>query len=109
MALCLACGCATKYYTLPSGPMATPVASGAMTVVNNNTRYRLNVTVDSVLLYTNLTPGQAVPVRGSAWVHRTPVVVTGYDEQGRYVGASDWLFSNGQAEVWRVDQLNLPH
>ena len=99
-------GCAT-YYVGPSGPSATCLPSGPMTLVNN-TPSRLNVTIDSVLVYTNVLPGQTVPILSSAWVARTPVVVTGYDDAGRYVGASDWIFYNGQAQVWRVESLSAP-
>jgi hypothetical protein len=103
----LACGCANQYFVGPSGPNAVPLANGPMTLVNN-TPTRLNITIDSVLVFTNIAPGQTVPIHGSAWVPRTPVVVTGYDEKGRYVGASDWIFYNGQAQVWRVESLTKP-
>ena len=100
-------GCAT-YYVGPSGPSSRCLPSAPMTLVNN-TPSRLNITIDSVLVYTNVLPGQTVPILGSAWVSRTPVVVTGYDDVGRYVGANDWTFYNGQAQVWRVDSLSAPH
>lgn len=105
----LLCGCANQYYVGPSGPNsgAIPLASGPMTLVNN-TPCTLNVTIDSVLVYTNVAPGQTVAIHGSSWVPRTPVIVTGYDEKGRYQGANDWIFYNGQAQVWRVDKLHSP-
>lgn len=103
----VASGCANRYYVGPSGQQAIPLASGPMTLVNN-TPCVLNITIDSVLVFTNVAPGQTVPIAGSAWVPRTPVVVTGYDNKGHYVGANDWIFYNGQAQVWRVDRLNPP-
>jgi len=104
----LASGCANQYYTGASGPgHAQLMESGPMTQVNN-TPCRLNVTIDSALVYTNVAPGQTVPIHGSAWVPRTPVIVTGYDDKGKYVGANDWIFYNGQAQVWRVEELKKP-
>jgi hypothetical protein len=78
-----------------------------MTLVNN-TPYLLNVTQSNELVATNLPSGATLPIPMSRWQDRTGVAVAAYDGHGHYIGARDWVFYNGQEQVWRVDYITKP-
>jgi len=73
----------------------------------NNTGCALTVTAQNTVVYKNVQPGQTVCIQPADYSDKTAVAVTGWKDE-QYIGADDWIFYNGQAQVWRVDHLNPP-
>lgn len=89
----------TTVYT-PQGDKQI-VATSEHTLVNN-TDFLLDVTINGAKVYHRITPGQVVSLRGTFLSRSTVVIVTAYDGDGTYHGASTGTFHLNQPQAWLV-------
>jgi len=104
-------GCTYNYpYSRSSiGSTGQPVPDlpGSQYSLVNNSGVKLLVFQDGKYI-ADAPPGQVVPIKGALLWSKTVVTVTGYNQDGTYVGSDSWIYEFGTPEAWTVHSLNKP-
>ena len=101
--LLVLCGCTTVYEA--QNPNQRPQSRISEHSVVNNTRFKLNVAQDGRTVFTGLEPGQILPVKPRLFSGDSVVIVSGYTEDGTYVGVATWTFLWNVPEAWVITGL----
>lgn len=84
-----------------------PLDHNSQYTIVNNTGVLLKVYVDGIYLG-ECHPGDVVPIKGALLWRKTVVTVTGYNQDGSYIGSNSWIYEFGTPEAWTVHSLNRP-